>query len=530
MTSPGPALPPWIGPLALGAPLAVLVAATHIDPHQGWPVAWGAYMAAFLAWGALAVAWRSGRWRLSLGAILGAALLFRAGLCLSEPLFSDDIWRYIWDGRVQLAGVNPYAFPPADPALALLRDADWPRINHPEVPTIYPPAAQLVFLACAILGGGLLPLRLAMIAAELVALAALWRLAEPLDRRLIPSERDRDRAWLALLVLWNPLMIIEFSGSGHLDALAIAPMMAALALVAPARREPEAERAPLHPAPWLMAGICVGLSAAAKLLGLLLLPLLLAWAWWPRRWPERDGRPPGGLARCAALVLGAGIALAATAAPYQSALVFDQPGSFGKGLSTYVRKWRANDGLFGLMAEAERQILSHAPMSDQGPDRPHWRFDALTRPFEALGVTQTHEGRIVASTTFTRAEIELSLVKALVAASLALLLIFCLHQRHEPAAAALILLAALLLLSPTVHPWYVTWIVPLAALYRARSLLLWSGLVTLAYASAFLLATTGVWSEPVWIRVAEYTPVFFVLALEAGRRLSGEDPSRASSP
>ena len=80
--------------------------------------------------------------------ILGAALVARAMLLPVGPV-STDIYRYVWDGRVQAAGINPYRYIPADPALAHLRDAEiYPKINRADYArTIYPPAAQIVFAA-----------------------------------------------------------------------------------------------------------------------------------------------------------------------------------------------------------------------------------------------------------------------------------------------------------------------------------------------------------------------------------------------
>ena len=73
----------------------------------------------------------------------------RLMVMLSPPFLSSDLYRYVWDGRVQAAGINPYLYIPADPALAGLRDtAIFPHINRADyAPTIYPPVAQAIFLA-----------------------------------------------------------------------------------------------------------------------------------------------------------------------------------------------------------------------------------------------------------------------------------------------------------------------------------------------------------------------------------------------
>ena len=77
--------------------------------------------------------------------ILGAALVFRLRLWWSPATLSDDIFRYVWDGRVQLAGINPYLYAPSAPQVEHLRDALYQSVNHADIPTIYPPLAQLFF-------------------------------------------------------------------------------------------------------------------------------------------------------------------------------------------------------------------------------------------------------------------------------------------------------------------------------------------------------------------------------------------------
>ena len=82
--------------------------------------------------------------------VVAFGLLFRLTLLPAEPSLSDDVYRYVWDGRVQAAGINPYRHAPDSPELEHLRDERLhPRINHPHIPTIYPPAAQFLFLACS---------------------------------------------------------------------------------------------------------------------------------------------------------------------------------------------------------------------------------------------------------------------------------------------------------------------------------------------------------------------------------------------
>ncbi len=96
------------------------------------------------------------------------------------------LYRYVWDGRVQVAGINPYRYVPADPALRPLRDgAIYPHINRADyAPTIYPPMAQVIFRAVAAVGHDVLAMKLAMLGFELLAIAVMLRLlAAPACRR-----------------------------------------------------------------------------------------------------------------------------------------------------------------------------------------------------------------------------------------------------------------------------------------------------------------------------------------------------------
>ena len=88
--------------------------------------------------------------------ILFFALLFQLTLMPSAPEMSDDIYRYIWDGKLQCVGVNPYTYAPDDPDLKAYHSESLPSlVNFPHIKTIYPPAAQLVFrLSYMVFGEG----------------------------------------------------------------------------------------------------------------------------------------------------------------------------------------------------------------------------------------------------------------------------------------------------------------------------------------------------------------------------------------
>jgi alpha-1,6-mannosyltransferase len=160
--------------------------------------------------------------------ILATAILLRA-ISLTAPVFlSDDINRYVWDGRVQAAGINPYRYVPSDPALASLRDeAIFWHINRGNyAPTIYPPVAQMLFLIANFCGGTVLAMKLVLVAVEAVG---IWALLIALRAAGAPQER-------ILLYAWHPLPVWEIAGSGHIDAAVVAFVGLALAAALTGRR------------------------------------------------------------------------------------------------------------------------------------------------------------------------------------------------------------------------------------------------------------------------------------------------------
>ena len=177
---------------------------------------------------AAAVVTRSADRRPTLALILGTAILLRL-LALSAPVFlSDDINRYIWDGRVQAAGINPYRYIPTDPDLARLRDdAIYPNINRNNyAPTIYPPVAQMLFLLANRVGETVLAVKLVSVVVEAVGIGALL-----LILRAAGEPREH-----ILLYVWHPLPIWEIAGSGHIDAAIVAFIALALAAAVAGRR------------------------------------------------------------------------------------------------------------------------------------------------------------------------------------------------------------------------------------------------------------------------------------------------------
>jgi hypothetical protein len=152
--------------------------------------------------------------------IFSVAILLRAYVLLFDPLLSSDIYRYIWDGRVQAAGINPYRYFPADTALASLRDAAiFPHVNRVDTAiTIYPPVAQFFFLIVTRFGENVTTMRLAMLGCEAVTVALIMLFLRRMEQ---PAAR-------VIAYLWHPLPLWEIANSGHVDALMVALMLAGL--------------------------------------------------------------------------------------------------------------------------------------------------------------------------------------------------------------------------------------------------------------------------------------------------------------
>ncbi len=150
--------------------------------------------------------------------ILIFATLFRLFLVPMETSLSSDIYRYIWDGRVQVAGkMNPYLYPPADKRLAPLRDQEiYPYINRKEARTVYPAGAQILFRTLYQAGlDSPVDLKAAALGAEALTFLLLF---------LILKERRLPQNWI-LFYAWNPLIIYELFYSAHLESFMLPPLM-----------------------------------------------------------------------------------------------------------------------------------------------------------------------------------------------------------------------------------------------------------------------------------------------------------------
>jgi alpha-1,6-mannosyltransferase len=213
----------------------------------------------------------------------------------------DDTHRYVWDGRLQRLGYNPYVVVPSDPAAKWLHTPETRTMNNPDLPSPYPPGAQLFFRAVTSIRESTFALKVAFVVCEFAIAIVL----------LDVLRYNRQGAHLVLAYAWNPLLAIEVAGNGHIDILgALLLLVSAAAL---GRR-------------WrATAAVGLGLAVAVKLLAIVLLPI-----YW-KRIRMRD----------------AALAAALVGLLY---VPFLNHGRIPLGsVGTYIQSWRFNGPVFAML-------------------------------------------------------------------------------------------------------------------------------------------------------------------------------------
>jgi alpha-1,6-mannosyltransferase len=223
----------------------------------------------------------------------------------------DDVHRYVWDGRLQRLGYNPYIVVPSDPAAKGLHTPETRTLNNPDLPSPYPAGAQLFFRAVTAIQESTFALKLALVVCEFAIVFVL----------LDVLRYNRQGAHLVLAYAWSPLLAIEVAGSGHVDI--VGALLLLVSAVALGRR-------------WrATAAVAFGLAVAVKLLPIVLLPL-----YW-KRVRIRD----------------AALAAAVVGLLY---VPFLHHGRIPIGsLGTYVQNWRFNGPVFAMLDRvAPPQLLA----------------------------------------------------------------------------------------------------------------------------------------------------------------------------
>jgi hypothetical protein len=259
------------------------------------------------------------------------------------PGLDDDIHRYVWDGRVQRLGYNPYIVVPSDPAVASLHTSETRTLNNPEVPSPYPAGAQLFFRAVTSIHESIFALKVAFVVCDLAMVFVL------LD--VLRCTRQGEH-WV-LAYAWHPLLAIEVAGSGHVDIVGVLLLLVSAASLVRRWRA--------------VAAMSFGLAVAVKLLPIVLLPL-----YW-KRVRMRDGA-------LAAVVVGL------------LYVPFLNHGRIPIGsLGTYVQRFRFNDLVFATLERvtAPQLVVGLAVLVGfvtaiwMRSNAPAWSSDAFAWPMAA---------------------------------------------------------------------------------------------------------------------------------------------------
>jgi alpha-1,6-mannosyltransferase len=389
----------------------------------------------------------------------------------------DDVHRYVWDGRLQRLGYNPYIVVPSDPAVRGLHTPETRTLNNPDLPSPYPPGAELFFRAVTAIQESTFALKAAFVVCEF---AIIFLLLDVL--RL-----NQRGAHLVLGFAWNPLLAIEVAGSGHVDIVgAFFLVVSAAALV---RR-------------WrATAAIGFGLAVAVKFLPVVLLPL-----YW-KRVRIRD-------AVLAAVVVGL------------LYVPFLDHGRVPIGsLGTYVQTFRFNGPVFAALDRvAAPQLLvglavlvgfATATLRIAAPD---WSPKFLSGSRQKV-LSDTYRSH-ASQATLTTEDTEFHRGDATV-------LPIC-NSVSPPVQASAFAwpMAATLLCAPAVFPWYLLWLLPFLTSASTLLIIVWTVSIMLTYVQWHLRALGRPWGPlPGWVMLMEYGCVAAVGAMIALRRLM-----RAASP
>jgi hypothetical protein len=383
-------------------------------------------------------------------------IIFRLTLLLSQPGLSEDVYRYVWDARVSENGINPYRYAPDAGELSHLQDEKiYPNINHKEIPTIYPPVLQAVFSAAHSIRPTIQGIKSVFVFFDLCTALVLFLIIRCLGLN----------ASLLLIYLWNPLLIVEVAGSGHAEPVGIFFLMLSLLLVLKGYIR--------------ISTILLSFSFLTKFLSLLFLPVFI--------YMRRAGK--------GTLI---GIFVTVTVLLYLPFI--DAGANLFSALRIYSEKWQFNGSVFSVLKWLFEILL------------PDWAVTAIM-------IWPFNMGSDVLTIATRRTDLALHLSKLIIA-------VFILWQyrmyltRYKKDFQAgnirifrfgLLFIGMVIILGPTVHPWYLCWLIPFLTLVPNSAGIWLTGLIILSYWILVDYTATGIWRETVWIRMLEYIPFYAML-------------------
>ncbi len=378
---------------------------------------------------------------------LAAAFAFRLMILPAIPEWSDDFYRFIWDGRLLVQGVSPFSQLPSQLILDVTFSQDlinqelFQGMNSPDYFTVYPPLAQWVFYLAAKVSpdsilGSIIFMRLIVLLAEAGTIVLILKLLKEYD---LPSTNT-------LIYAWNPLVIIELTGNLHFEAVMIFFILLAIYLIKAGRQR--------------LSAAALGAAIATKLVPLIFLPLIIR---------RKDIR------QVLTYWLICGVVVAGC---FLTIWNEDLWAGMSSSLGLYFQKFEFNASIYYLVREAGFAITGY-------------------------NIIQT-AGSLMAFVTLL----------------LILWLAWTSYKRFTWPQAMLWALTLYLLMSTTVHPWYITTIVALAAITNYWFPVAWSVLIILSYAG---YTETG-YHENMLLVVTEYLLLGVVILWEMKRHDYGRHP------
>jgi alpha-1,6-mannosyltransferase len=421
--------------------------------------------------------------------ILVFGLLFRAAILPSQQIQEDDVYRYLWDGKVFAHGINPFEYAPAEvnnfkalriqnpenyyetylerneSELERLDALKWEspqsvkileRVNHPDVSTIYPPMAQFVFrLAHQVKPDSIIALRIGFLFFDVMALVFIIG---------ILSRLGLDKAG-CLIYFWSPLIIKETFNSTHLDIIGISLLCGSIYFLVNQRHT--------------LATLFLAFSFLGKLYPVILFPLYLQ-AYYEKT--SQEGKNTGwALAKISFLFLGV---IVVGFLPFMGIglQLFD-------GLKAFTLYWQSNDSIFAMLVFIYKNILGG--FADQ---------IVLSNPLPIF------------LSKVTVAIILVSVLLGLLRRKTSLL-----QQPLEFIRGFFYIMALVFLLSPVQNPWYLCWVVPFLCLFPHQAWIVLTGLVGFYYLD-FYFDYQEIQAFSLWIPWVEYLPFYFLLALQFWQR------------
>ncbi len=404
------------------------------------------------------------------GVVLTIALAGRVGVLLThEPALSEDVCRYVFDGRNTASGMNPHMVSPLEREEAIAAGAAerWPgeaalvqSINNPELHTIYLPTSQWTFALTALI----IDERWSDPASSMRVFRGMFTLIDLITICvLLLATRKRNRsAWWVALYAWHPLPITEIAGSGHQDIIGIALLAGALVACAPSGSTPA------RVGRWIWA---VALAAMVKPVVLPVAAILLR------------GRP----ARTWLVSLAIGVAVCAIVA---GPLLLPHSGTPARHLADTSTRFSLKWAHFGSVYEPTLTAIEWVA--------PNWGNDGQEQ-----------------------------LARVICVGLLGLAMLGIWWRGRKLWMDCSLIFLAMVLLSPTAHPWYLLWAFALLPLAPLRAVWVASLTLTWGYAS---LGETDTWSIPCWVMAAAYVPIYIALIIDVSKYRTLHTKCHVNSP